>query len=376
MNIEPLRRIFVENLKVKKNERVLVFTDLIRDDEVISEQDRKRREKLREIARATKEIGEKISKEVLYFEYPSLKSHGIEPPEPVWLLAFGENVVKSLRKEGLFERIISKEAKRQDLKRAKDIVSKRKSQIVDVVVALSNYSTSHTNFRDLLTKGAGTRYASMPLFEPSMLEGAMNADWKAVQNRGKRLRDLLIEIDEIHVETPNKTKIRLSRGNRIPRIDSGILTRKGSFGNLPAGEVFFAPIEGKAEGVLVIEWAPTRRLESPVILHVKSGKVVDIEGEEPFREELERRLNERDENRNIAELGFGINDRAKNPANILESEKILGTIHIALGDNSSFGGKVRAPFHQDFIFFNPTVYGFSKGGKKITLLRDGELLLD
>lgn len=88
-----------------------------------------------------------------------------------------------------------------------------------------------------------------------------------------------------------------------------------------------------------------------MILNVKHGKVVSIEGNDPYKDELERKLNEAPENNNIAELGIGINDKASRPDNILESEKILGTVHIAFGDNSSFGGKIRTPFHQDYIFF-------------------------
>ena len=42
--------------------------------------------------------------------------------------------------------------------------------------------------------------------------------------------------------------------------------------------------------------------------------------------------------RNLAELGIGTNDKASRPDNVLEAEKILGTIHLALGDNTGFGG--------------------------------------
>ena len=68
--------------------------------------------------------------------------------------------------------------------------------------------------------------------------------------------------------------------------------------------------------------------------------------------------------KNIAELGIGTNDRATRPDNILESEKILGTIHIALGDNSSFGGRIRTSFHQDFVVFQPTLTLMYPGNKK------------
>ena len=43
---------------------------------------------------------------------------------------------------------------------------------------------------------------------------------------------------------------------------------------------------------------------------------------------------------------------------------------MALGDNSSFGGEVSVPFHQDFIFFRPNLEVF-KDGQKIELIIDG-----
>jgi leucyl aminopeptidase (aminopeptidase T) len=86
-----------------------------------------------------------------------------------------------------------------------------------------------------------------------------------------------------------------------------MLTKKGSFGNLPAGEVFFAPLEGTAGGKLVLEWAPMRILGSPIIVTVKDGLVERIEGEDPFGEVLKAKVGERGENRNIAEFGIGTN---------------------------------------------------------------------
>ncbi|GAB6184213.1 aminopeptidase [Thermodesulfovibrio hydrogeniphilus] len=367
MNLKALENIFKINLKTKPHEKVLIFTDLIRDDEALSPKEKSRRESLRYVALTLQKIGKGFCKDILYFEYPSLGSHGIEPPEELWKLAFGNEALEEIKQTGLWEKLLAKEIGKKELNMIKDVIKAHKASAVNAVVALSNFSTSHTNFRDLLTKCCGTRYASMPLFDIAMLDGAMNADWKAVHRRALELKGIIDEVDEIQIESPNGTKIKLFKGRRKVHIDSGILSRKGAFGNLPAGEVFLAPLEGTAEGILVIEWAPTRKLDSHLILKVEKGMVVSVEGTEPYKEELESKLNERHENRNIAELGIGVNDKATHPDNILESEKILGTIHIALGDNSSFGGKVRTSFHQDFIFFEPTVYGI-KNGKKVKIL--------
>ena len=72
--------------------------------------------------------------------------------------------------------------------------------------------------------------------------------------------------------------------------------------------------------------------------------------------------------KNVAELGIGTNYKAKIRGNILEDEKVLGTCHIAFGNNKHFGGKVDVPFHVDFVIQNPTIYS-----DDVLILKDGKL---
>jgi leucyl aminopeptidase (aminopeptidase T) len=216
----------------------------------------------------------------------------------------------------------------------------------------------------------------MPLFDISMLEGAMNVDWKDLSTKTTRLAKIVNAAESVAVKTPNGTSITFSKKGRKAISDTGILTRKGAFGNLPAGEVYLAPAEGSAQGTLILEWGPTRQFKSPLTLTVKDGYVTDMSGKDEYIEYLRAKLGERKENGNIAELGIGTNRAAQRPDNILESEKILGTIHIALGDNSSFGGTVKTPFHQDFVFFKPTVTLITGDGSKKRILKAGRLVCD
>lgn len=369
-----LKDIFRINLGVKKYESVLLFNDRVSEKEDIDESDNERRSKLRSLSLLIAEIGKNFCNSITSFEYSATGSHGAEPPVKLWEFGFGKKVVKILKKEKLLSPILKKNVKDKDIKRAEDVIRRYKKDAVNCVIALSNYSTSHTRFRDFLTRICGCRYASMPLFDISMLEGAMNVDWKAIAKRTIRISKVVKTAEFIRVKTLNGTYISFSKKGRMTISDTGILTRKGSFGNLPAGEVYLAPLEGTANGRLVLEWGPTRQLESPITLTVKDGYVVDVSGSDKYVEYLEMILSDRKENGNIAELGIGTNDAAKRPDNILESEKILGTVHIALGDNSSFGGKVNAPFHQDFVFFKPTVTLIYKDGSEKELLKAGRLL--
>jgi len=81
----------------------------------------------------------------------------------------------------------------------------------------------------------------MPLFDPDMLLGAMDVDWHALKDRTEKLARVVGEAEEVTVISPNGTDIILGIHNREVRADTGILTEPGSFGNLPAGEAFFAP---------------------------------------------------------------------------------------------------------------------------------------
>jgi aminopeptidase len=369
-----LRDIFRINLGVKKSERLLIFTDRISDKESISALEREKRINLASLSLIAAELSKAFCNSVTLDEYPATGSHGAEPPASLWASAFGEQTVGTLKKARLLHPILKKTAGEIDIKKAEDIIAKYSSKAVDCIVALSYFSTSHTRFRDFLTRICGCRYASMPLFDVSMLEGAMNVDWKSLAKRTIDMARIVNAAELIQIKTPNGTFLSFSKKGRRAIADTGILTRRGSFGNLPSGEVFLAPLEGTAQGKLVLEWAPTRQLSSPLTLEVQKGRVVDFYGADEYAGYLRMKLLEREENGNIAELGIGTNDAAKRPDNILESEKILGTIHVALGDNSSFGGKVKTPFHEDFVFFKPTLKLIYKDGSSRYILKAGNLL--
>lgn len=358
---EAIDNIYRINLGVKRQEKVIILADDYKGE-------------IKKIGRLVFEAGKKHSMDVQYIEFRSTGCHGTEPPEDVWMEAFGSNTFTHLKKKDLLKPLLAKKIDTKQVKIVEKIIKRHKDEAADVVIALPYFSTSHTRFRDMLNRICGTRYASMPLFDGAMLTGAMRVDWKKMLERTEKTAKIVNRFDSIEIESDNGTSITFSKKGRDALSDTGIITKPGSFSNLPAGEVYLAPLEGTAEGRLVLEWAPTRKLKRPVTLYVERGLVGKVEGKEKFADYLEEKLSEKEENRNIAELGIGTNDRASRPDNILESEKIYGTIHIALGDNSSFGGKVSTSFHQDFVFFQPTVRLVSREGRKRTLLKKGKMM--
>jgi len=57
----------------------------------------------------------------------------------------------------------------------------------------------------------------------------------------------------------------------------------------------------------------------------------------------------------VAELGIGVNERARITGRIIEDEKKLGTAHVGFGMNVDFGGKNLSKTHNDCVFLHPTI---------------------
>ena len=53
---------------------------------------------------------------------------------------------------------------------------------------------------------------------------------------------------------------------------------------------------------------------------------------------------------------MGTNYRAEICGHILEDEKVLGTAHIAVGNNVSMGGTVNVKLPIDGVMFEPTLF--------------------
>jgi leucyl aminopeptidase (aminopeptidase T) len=230
----------------------------------------------------------------------------------------------------------------------------------DVIIIMTTHSLSHTNARQKATD-LGGRVASMPGIEPSMFEpeGPMNVDTNEIDRDCRLWADRITTGNTVHVTTPSGTDLKFSIAGRNGHIDNGIYREKHDWGNLPAGESYTAPVEGSAEGKLVVPkgWYP--KLEEDMTLLFEKGFVTGVHGGGRVGEEFIRTFDFPNPNflhrRNCAELGIGTNPLAKKIDNPLEAEKIKGTIHIAVGDSSHVGGVSESDLHVDFILCEPSL---------------------
>ena len=130
-------------------------------------------------------------------------------------------------------------------------------------------------------------------------------------------------------------------------------TVAGAFGNLPCGEGFISPAGGR--GVFVTTTVGHfGAADHEVRLTVEDGRLSGAEGAlgEALAEHLDRYGSD---GRHLAELGVGTNDQARLGGNLLEDEKILGTVHVAFGASAAIGGTVNVPVHEDSVVVDPTL---------------------
>lgn len=366
--------LFSINMGYRKGDRILVFGDLIRETEQMPSVDRDRRNRLHMTARNLSAYAQSNYGNASFVDFPATPASGVEPPRTLWSAVFGNAVIEKLETTGLMEPLLAKSIDVAGLEKAQSIVSAGKEAVADIIIALSNNSTSHTNFRKLACH-AGARFASLPHFDPEMFGTSMTVDWHSLARRTARLVEAINRAEWVHVECPNGTAMHICKKGRHAEGDDGLLTADGAFGNLPAGEAYLAPLEGESHGTMVIEWGPTAKLTNPLTLTIADGQVVRIDGDGPLRQRLEAKFADNPNCRNLAELGIGTNDKASRPDNVLEAEKILGTIHLALGDNTGFGGITAAPFHEDYVFYQPTVTLILADGSEEIILDNGQLQL-
>ncbi|MDA8430607.1 MAG: peptidase [Geobacteraceae bacterium] len=364
--------LFVTNMGIAPAETVLVFSDRIRADETLSETDRDRRQRLNETARQAAGFASSSYGSGQFLDFPATAASGVEPPQMLWEATFGRTIMSGLQKSGLLDDLLDKCITPAQLATAREIVAAGAADVPRIIIAMSNNSTSHTNYRKLACH-AGARFASLPHFDPDMFATSMNVDWLALAERTARLVAAVNRAVWVNVECPNGTAMHICKRGRQADGDDGLLTAPGCFGNLPAGEAYLAPLEGESHGIMVIEWGPTRKLDSPLTMTIADGQVLHITGDDPLRAVLEARFADNEACRNLAELGIGTNDKASRPDNVLEAEKIMGTIHLALGDNTGFGGVVAAPFHEDYVFYQPTVTLVMADGTEEVILDAGRL---
>jgi len=253
------------------------------------------------------------------------------------------------------------------------------------VITCLNDSTETTPFRRALLRSGATgttKVGHIPGASLFVLASAINVDYAQAVARCEHLAAALAVAERAVLTTytfgrdgePDSShdlRIELGGFKRMPVVSTGVIP-SGTWGNLPGGETFIAPLEDSAAGEIAINGAYKDRVlgnGEAVILRFESGRLSGRPGGPRavvggFEALLERARAARDQDYNaLAEFGIGVNAAIQAlTGNSLFDEKCAGTIHIALGDSSGFGGRYESVIHEDLITRRPSV---SLDGKKI-----------
>jgi leucyl aminopeptidase (aminopeptidase T) len=221
-----------------------------------------------------------------------------------------------------------------------------------VFIAPTRRSLSHTMARKRATE-SGARGATMPGVTAEMLARVMAVDFQRMARRSQEVADLLTRARRARVTCPQGTDLTLELDGRSGISDDGKLTEPGAFGNLPCGEAFISPTAG-AGVIAAASLAPLGLSPEPATLTVRDGLIVSGEG--GLGPQYFARLDAHGSaGCNLAELGVGTNDAAQLTGNVLEDEKILGTVHIAFGASAGIGGTVSVAIHLDAVVLDATL---------------------
>lgn len=241
----------------------------------------------------------------------------------------------------------------------------------DVVFCPTAKSLTHTEARRNAS-AVGSRIATFPGITEEVMIRCLNADYNKIAALTLKLKDIFEQTRIIRVTTELGTDIIMDITGRKAFASKGLFHAKGESGNLPTGETFVAPLEGKSDGVFVVDgsMAGIGVLNKPITIKVEAGFATEITGGLQAKKLVSILDKHGKDARNIAEFGVGTNHKAKISGILLEDEKVMGTIHIALGDNKSMGGSVGVASHLDGVLLKPTVYFDEK-----VIMKKGKLLV-
>jgi len=194
-------------------------------------------------------------------------------------------------------------------------------------------------------------------------------DWEKESRRYRQIRDVFQAASRVRI-VGRDTDLTFSTAGRTYVVGDGHI-------NIPDGEVYTAPVDDSAEGVITFEYPGVYagRTIDGIRLELRAGEVVAATAD--AGEEFLQQILAIDEGaRRIGEFGVGVNyGIARFVGDILFDEKIGGTIHLALGRAyAECGGKNQSSLHWDLVKDLRSEGVIELDGRPV--LEDGHFLTD
>lgn len=185
---------------------------------------------------------------------------------------------------------------------------------------------------------------------------SLDIDYGSLTLLGQKLIGKMQKGGEIHLTCPKGSDLTLCADARLWMNDDGKLPPASSMTaryvhNIPVGEVFVAPIEDSAQGVIYPVSLPGS-VASDVCIEFQGKKKAIVSAKKGFEFMKPRLDNATGNPYSIAEFAFGTNPCGNI---LLATEKAYGTSHVAIGQNTWLGGRNECSIHWDFVIDRPTV---------------------
>jgi len=251
-----------------------------------------------------------------------------------------------------------------------------KTIVLNIIRAFSEEIPFRIKWIFKVEENKSVKMGHMPGITEDMMLRSVNVDFGKMKSTADLLLRELKNAAELYITTEEGTDLRLGVRSRIFIDDIGV--KNGGTCNLPCGEIYCAPLETEADGVVVfnVSIGDIGLLKHPLKVFLNKGRITKFESND---EELVRQItgltNIDDDAKVIGELGIGVNRGARITGNMLEDEKAYGTAHIAFGNNADFpgGGRNNSKIHRDYLFYRPTIEALFKDGSSVLIMKNGEI---
>lgn len=231
----------------------------------------------------------------------------------------------------------------------------------DALMMLTSYTLAPTVAR-AESQEAGARILSLGGYDWEVLASRpLRTNFLKIKPVVEKVASKISESSFVKVTTNTGTNFSMRLGGRTTHALHNICHEPGTMGSPPDVEAYVAPLEDYTSGVVFIDGAINLPefglIKKPVKLEIENGLVNKIDGGEEAKMFSNLLESFQDPNMyRIGELGIGLNPDAELVGNPLIDEGVLGTAHIALGLNYTYGGKIKnAKTHIDCVFKDPTI---------------------
>lgn len=253
----------------------------------------------------------------------------------------------------------------------------------DIILCISTFSA--TAPLTAKCKEFGFRGATLHGLNDVILNSGLAVDYHEVSADAERLRLALTKADSIEIDFSLEDGTTLTAwldldGQEAQKSHGLCNGRTPDIANLPAGEVYFVPVDARGEFPMKYEDGTLG------VLKVENRCIVQshlIQGNQATIDAHNARLAEDPMTGTLGELGFGTQVLPVSYADI-QDEKVLGTCHLATGRDDHLGGDILPSMfrkhenstHDDILFAPHKTPNFNISQVRMKRGKQQEILIE